>query len=58
MSENLKELIFFEFDWDEDETRGLKLALRRANHGLEYVRHEPIPNKPKYACFSKRRTSR
>lgn len=54
MSENLKELIFFQFDWDDDETREHKLALLRANHGLEYVRHEHIPNKPEYRVFFKK----
>ncbi len=53
MRENLKELTFFQSDWDDDEMREHKLALLRAKHGMEYVRHERIPNKREYRVFFK-----
>ena len=53
MSENLKELTFFQSDWGDDEMREHKLELLSANHRLEYVRHERIPNKHKYRMFFK-----
>ncbi len=44
MTENLIEIIFYDLEWDDDETCQRKLARHRVEDGLEYVRHEPTPN--------------
>lgn len=56
MREDLKELTFFQSDWNDDETREHKLALLRAKYGLEYVRHEQMPNEREYRVFFKERS--
>ena len=44
MTENLIEIIFYDLEWGDDETRQRKLAPQTVEDGLEYVRHQPIPN--------------
>ena len=51
MSDQLREITFFQFDWDEDEVRERKLRQLKEDDGLEYVRHEPIPDRPEYRVY-------
>ena len=53
MSEELREILFFQLDWDDAETREHKLAILKDHHGLEYVRHEHIPERHEYRVFFK-----
>ena len=53
MSEPLREILFFQSDWDDAETREHKLSILKHTHGLEYVRHEHIPERREYRVFFK-----